>query len=231
MKFLQGKMLFALAAFFITIAFSACTKESASNVNQDRIYAEYELFYDKNTDKTTAIARFKFGGATGTLLELDSTATVTFNGDILPFNALLAAHLKEYAGFIGTGKFVYTNIDNDVFQNSVPAFEPIAFPTIGTMSKTAAYTLNWVGTPLAPDQEVGLAINGINEGDLQLFLQTADGATSLILAKNQLEKLGIGQATAAMDRSTISRSIDGTTVGGVITGKYRAKSETFQITN
>lgn len=231
MKFLPSKSLLFLALFGFFISFSSCTKENASDVNQDRIYTEYELFYDKNTDKTTAFARFKFGGATGTLLELDSTAFVTFNGDKLPYNALLAVHMKEYAGLVTSGKFVYTNINEDVFENSVPAFEAIEFPTIDAVKRTQSFDLKWTGTALSADQSVGLAINGNKEGDLQLFVQTAVGSSSIVLAKTQLEKLGLGEATGIMDRSTSQKVKQGTSVGGYITGKYRAQNAKLNITD
>lgn len=229
MKSLQKNSLLILAFFGFLFAFTSCTKENASDVNQDRIYTEYELFYDKNTDKTTAIARFKFGGATGTLLQLDSTAFVTFNGEKLPYNALLGEHRKEYAGLVNSGKFVYTNINEEVFENSVPVFETIEFPAIGDLKRSQAYELKWAGTALSSDQSVGLAINGNKEGDLQLFVQATVGSSSIVLGKNQLSKLGLGAATGVMDRSTTQKVKEGTSVGGYITGKYRAQNAVLNI--
>ena len=79
------KVLFSIMILAV-IALTSCTGESAGDVNQDRIYTEYEQFYNSNTGVTTVIARFRFGGALGTLLELDSTDNVKFNGDVLPYN-------------------------------------------------------------------------------------------------------------------------------------------------
>lgn len=221
----QAIVRFFSAALLTAAFFSvSCVKEDASDVNQDKIYTEYELFYDKNTDKTIALARFKFGGITGTLLELDSTSEVTFNGDKLAYNAFFGAHVKDYSGLVSGGKFVYKNLKDEVFENTVPAFESIEFPAIDTIRKNAAYTLSWTGTALKPDQEVGLAINGINQADAQLFATDLDGATSLILPLNKLQALGTGKATCVMDRWTILKTIDGTPEGGTIVGKYRAKN-------
>lgn len=227
--FSRSVHLFALA--FVALAgWTSCTKENASSVNQDRIYTEYELFYDKNTDKTTAIARFKFGGVTGTLLELDSTSYVEFEGDRLPYNAILGAHAKEYAGLKTTGKFSYHNLDEETFDNTVPTMAAIAFPAIQSIPRSAAFTLAWDGAPLSAGQEVGVFINGINQADAQLFYQNALGATNIVLGTNQLGKLGLGEANCVMDLSTKQDVAKGTTVGGTILSKYRAKNLKVQVT-
>ena len=96
-----------VALIFLAIFVQSCTKENASDVNQDKIYQYYEVFYNKNTDKTWVVARFNFGGPTGTILELDSGATVKFNNEVLPYNGLFAGHYKEFAGRVTTGSFVW----------------------------------------------------------------------------------------------------------------------------
>jgi len=84
------KRLFYLM-FGAGLLMTSCAKEDSSFVNQNKVYCDYELFYNQNEDKTHAVARFRFGGATGTLLELtDSTgASVSFNGETLPYLSLI----------------------------------------------------------------------------------------------------------------------------------------------
>ena len=123
------KLLFLLLGVGLLIG--SCAKEDSNDVNQDKIWSEYKLYYDQNDDKTHAIARFRFGGATGTLLELtDSTnASVTYNGTVMPYNAWWGAHHLEFAGNITTGNFVYTNTEGTTYSNSVPTgAESIAYP-------------------------------------------------------------------------------------------------------
>ena len=152
------KVLFSLSLLF-AVVFTACTGESAGDVNQDRIYTEYEQFYNSNTGTTTVIARFRFGGALGTILELDSTDNVKFNGDDLPYSIFWGAHVKEYVGNIAPGTFVYTNLDGNVFTNTVPAFESIDFPANFTeLSRSTAYDFQWTGTALGQNQEVGVFV-------------------------------------------------------------------------
>ena len=45
-----------ILSVIISVALFSCTGESAGDVNQDRIYTEYEQFYNSNTGTTTVIA-------------------------------------------------------------------------------------------------------------------------------------------------------------------------------
>ena len=48
-------ILLALAALIM----ASCAKEDSSDVNQNKIYVDYEVFYNQNEDKTHAVARFQ----------------------------------------------------------------------------------------------------------------------------------------------------------------------------
>lgn len=219
-------------ALLCLLLISACTKDKSSNVNQDRIYQDLEIFYDSNTDKTTVIARFKFGGATGTFLELDSGATVKFNGDLLPFNNILYGHSKEYAGRIGAGTFIYQNSDGKIFTNNLSQVDTIAFPiSLDTIYKSKAFDLKWAGSALQPDESVGLFIGSWTWGQDAVYLQDADGATNIVLGTGQLSTLPIGPSTFYMDRALNKKLTEKTSVGGLATSKFRAKNKVVQVLN
>jgi hypothetical protein len=225
---------YSIGSLFLLIAglllLQSCEKESASDVNQNKIYADYEQFYDRNTDKTTVVARFRFGGATGTLLELDSTDFVKFNGDILAYNTLYSGHVKEYAGLLPPGTFTYTNLNNNTYSNSVPSFDTISFPsTFDTLRKSQAYTLSWVGSPLAPNQNAGVFIGSWTWGQDALYYQDTDGATNIVMGTIQLNNLPLGPSVCWMDRATDKPLTQATSEGGRIRGKYRALTDTIQV--
>ena len=211
---------------------TSCEKEVSSDVNQDKIYTDYEVFYDKNTDKSWVVAKFRFGGPTGTILELDSTAFVKFNNDTLAYNGLFTGHFKEYAGRITTGTFTYTNVSGQVFQNSIPVCDTIAFPTtLNALSKSSAQTIAWVGSPLAANHAVGIFIGNWTWGQSALAYQDADGATNLVLGINQMAALALGSSTVFMDRQTEVSVSQGTSEGGKIRSKYRALNVLLQVVN
>lgn len=226
------KLLYVCSFAFASLLVAACAKENASDVNQNKIYTDYEVFYNKNTDKTWVVARFRFGGATGTVLELDSGAYVTFNNDTLPYNALFMGHYKEYAGHISSGTFTYHNLSGQNFVNTLPVCDTLAFqPGFDTLQKSQAQTIGWAGPALAPNQGVGIFVGGWTWGDDALAYQDGDGATSLVLGINQMNSLPVGPATVYMDRQTELNVGQGTSEGGKIRAKFRAKNRVVQVVN
>lgn len=215
----------------LSVLISSCAKEDSVDVNQDKIYTDYEVFYNKNTDKTWVIAKFRFGGATGTILELTDGAKVTFDGTPLPYISWTGGHFKEYAGRLTTGTFVYTDVDGSVFTNSIPSVDTLAFdPAFDTIDKAVANTLTWQGSALATDEHVGVFV-GSNWvwGEDALFLQTANGATDLVMGVTQLADLAVGPATAYMDRVNAVNVAEGTSEGGRIRAKYRATNQAIEV--
>jgi len=218
--------LFFLSGMFLT----SCAVEDSADVNQDKIYTDYEVFYNSNTDKTTVLARFRFGGATGTLLQLNDPAKVTFNGEELAWNAILSGHSKEYSGQVNGGSFVYTNIDGGSFENSAPTYDPIQFPsTLNTLSKSESFDLKWDGDALKANQRVGIFAGSWAWGQDAVFLQINQGADNIVLGKDQIDDLPLGQTTMYMDRTTELQVVDGTSEGGFIRGKFRATNRNVQI--
>ncbi|MFC2111212.1 hypothetical protein ACFLQ5_02035 [Bacteroidota bacterium] len=213
------------------ILFCSCAKEESENVKQDSIYTIYELFYNLNTDKTTAQATFRFGGATGTLLDLNAPAISTFNGDELLYNSVSGVHKKEYAGIIKSGTFIYTDLDNNTFTNTTPTMDSISFPLIDTISSGSAFTFQWVGNPVGTKETITLTIDGIQQGNFEVFSKILVGATEIILPVNKLQNLGIGNASCTLTRAFNKYTVDqGTSKGGRMAVRY-ATTKTIYISN
>lgn len=213
--------LFLPVIYLVIMLFSSCAREESADVNQDKIHSAYELFYNANEDKTYARATFKFSNALGTNLQLTSPSEVRFNGDVLTFKTGLAYYEKEYQGLISTGTFKWTDTDGNEFENAI-TFKNINFPAIlDTIPRNAAYEMFWQGDSLTANEKVILTINGVLEGDAQIFTQDNINAKSIILALNQLQALGQGQGTLWMDRYYQPALTEKTSAGGTMTGHYR----------
>jgi hypothetical protein len=216
--------LFILSIFSILIT-TSCQRESSADVKQDRIFTHYEMFYDANEDVTYARAWFNFGSITGTQLELASPSQVTFEGDVLPFNKLLAFYEKKYAGFKPSGTFIWEDTDAKKFHNTV-TINTIAFGTMpDSIGRTSALTIPWTGNPLGNDEIVGTWINGENEGDAQAALTIDKGATALIVPLNKIEKVGAGPGKIYLERRFSPTLLEVTGAGGYGAGVYRAKTK------
>lgn len=219
-----------LLAFGLFVSLYSCNVEDSGDVNQDKIYTHYELFYNSNDDKTVAVARFRFGSATGTLLQLNENASVTFNGEALEYNGWYLGHTKEMAGWVDSGTFVYSDLDNLVFTNTVLPYDSVGFPAgFDTIVRTQANTLVWDGFPLAANEHVGLFVGSWAWGDDALYVQSADNATDIIMGTNQLSNVPVGSSTLFMDRWTEVPVAEGTSEGGVVVGKYRAENRVVTV--
>lgn len=133
MKTKSSSNLFPIFSFGIILLFTwilqSCTKENSSDVNQDKIYAEYELAYDENLDKTYASCVFKFSNAFGTNLQLSAPSEIKFGNDVLTFDPLLSYYRKEYAGLVTSGTFTFTDTAGVSYQNTVTLPSSISNPT------------------------------------------------------------------------------------------------------
>lgn len=215
-----------VSMLFIALSFTACEDaELSSSVDQNRIYTNYELFYNSNEDVTYARASFRFGNSLGTLLELDGTSEVSFNGDVLskeeePITNFLF-YEKAYSGFVDNGTFTWVDNDGNNYENTIQ-INTIDYPdSIGLIARDSSYEMFWQGDSLAADESVTILINGDSEGDAKTFTQDADNSTSIILQEWKLEGLPVGEADFWMDRTYQPDLNDATEAGGRIKGRYR----------
>ncbi|MFN0037342.1 MAG: hypothetical protein ACKVUS_19970 [Saprospiraceae bacterium] len=216
--------LFILSLFSILLA-SSCQRESSADVNQDRIFTHYELFYNADEDITYARAWFRFGSITGTQLELASPSEVAFEGDKLSFNKVLAFYEKKYAGLKPSGTFRWEDTEAKVFENTVD-IQAIDFGAMpDSIARTAALTIPWTGDALGADEAVGTWINGENEGDAQAAITIETGATALIVPLDKISKVGAGPGKIYLERRFSPALLEVTGAGGYGAGVYRAKAK------
>jgi hypothetical protein len=133
-------------------------------------------------------------------------------------------HRKEFAGLVSTGTFVYTDLDENVFTNSVPALVPIDFPAIDTISSGGSFTFQWQGDAVGEDETVTLSVDGTQQENFEVFTTILEGETQLVLGADKLGNLGAGAASAVLTRSYYRNSVDeGTSEGGRIASSYVAE--------
>lgn len=219
-----------LVIYILSLVLLSCKKENSEDVNQDKIYAEYELFYDKNQDKTFASAIFKFSNNLGTQLELTSPSEIKFNSDVIPYDPTFAYYRKEYAGLVTSGTFSFKDKNGTVYTNAVSLAKIITNPTIDTIRRTSAYAYNWIGDSIIANETVGLVIgNNINTLNFQVFIQNSLNSKNLILPLNQLNQLPVGMSYTQLDRQIETNASGVTSAGGKIRGKYRALNKNLYI--
>ena len=225
---IQRSFLAILSFVLISFIFISCEKEESKNVNQSRIYAEYELFYDINVDKTYASAVFKFSSVTGTQLQLSAPSTVKFNNEVIPYDPIFNYYRKEYAGKINAGTFVFTDAEGKNYTNQVSLAPAIANPTnLESITRNGSFTYTWVGDAVKANETVGLTIGTVS--NFQVFVQNTVASQNLVLPLTQLNQLPVGTVNCQLDRQVETNVTQGTDVGGKVRGKFRALNKSIEI--
>ena len=113
-------------------------------------------------------------------------------------------------------------MDENVFTNDIGTIDPIGFPTeVDTISMSSAFDFAWTGNPVGPNETITLTINGTTGGNAEIFTTILEGGTSLTLAANKLDNLGIGEATCYLKRTyNFSTVNEGTSEGGRVAVWY-----------
>ncbi len=220
---------FIIIVFMFSL-FESCKKADSKDVNQDKIYAEYELFYDKNAGKTYASAIFKFDNALGTQLALTAPSEIKFNGDLIPYDPVFAYYRKEYSGQVNSGTFYFKDTNGKLFSNTVTLAKQLTNPVADTIKRTSAYSYAWIGDSLAANELIGLTlINHVNPANFQPFFQYTVGSKDLVLSLKQLNQLPIGMCDSQLDRQIETAAPSATSAGAKIRGKYRALNTSVYI--
>src|SRR5689334_3375797 len=219
-----------VVAGLAALSLAACQMaEQSVNVNQSRIWTDYELHYDANTDLTTAKATFRFGSSLGTPLELTAPSEVRFNGELLArqvqFGTGLVSYERTFSGQVTSGTFRFVDTEDEAYSNTV-TLRPVAFPaSVGPIDNDGSYAFEWVGSSLAAGEQVDVTLWRLDSGgaSLAVFPQTQDGAHGVVMDALQLRNVAPGEVSLKMERrwsGTPARTPD---AGGKLTMKWTAR--------
>jgi len=221
----MSKLIRVVFAVVVMALMASCQTEESADVNQDRIWTWYELVYNAETDKSFARAQFKFGNALGTLLELSEPSQVTFDGGALSFKKVPAWYEADFAGNKQSGTFTWHDTEGTSYTNSI-SIPDIDFPAgFTSMDKGSAYTLEWEGDALGPNEYVGVFFNGNFEQDASISWVDDNGANAIIIPKNKIDQLADGKVDVWLERGVKPGLTEKTSAGGEIWGKYRTYTE------
>lgn len=207
----------------------SCETESASDVNQERIYTTYQLGYDSQTGQTEANATFYFGGLTGTVLELEPPSEVTINDlSMEKKTGLILFYDRDFPELVEEGTFRFTDANGKLYTNMIPLPESIDFEIpSSTISKSSDYVLSWTGEPIQQFESVSATIS--NNMSSTTFSETGVGATSITLQAEQLGTLENGQYTIVLRKSYGPPLLESPEAGGFIMSYYYSPERTLEV--
>lgn len=218
------------SALIGVLFFASCEREESVNIDQDRIYSNYEYQYDANANKTKVTATFRLDNGGGKKLMLSYPSKVDFNGENLSWSAAMGSYQLSNYGSMTTGSFKYTDLKKNVYINEVGDISSTEIPFgVNSISQNGNFFLPWNGDAIRSGETIKVTISGT--GGNAVWTETAVGATHIILDANRLQGIAPGAATIQIERETSKSLSQSNYSGGRISTSYLSKKVNIQITN
>jgi hypothetical protein len=153
------KPAFAGLIFLITGLFACDSNEigESRDVNQDKIYMDYNISYTEGEELVYLKFQYRFAGAAGTTLVLNTPSQVKLDGEVLKADSSKSRGAfyetsKMYNRFLGKHRIQFTDINGKQYEDSFE-FSPF----------------NLINLPVTADRNkdliISYQINGLNADD------------------------------------------------------------------
>lgn len=226
------KRRFTFAIAIISVLFlTACKKEASVNIDQNRIYSDYELVYDQESNQTTTSAIFRVDHNSGKKIELTYPSRVGFNGEALAYRKMVGQYDNVRSGNNLNGAFNYFDNEQKEYSNPGSMINPIDIPFgMNSISRSGNFFLPWNGAALQSGETVQVIISGGSQSGSKTFNATAIGSSYIVLDQYQLNNLVAGTATIQISRQKTTSLQNSNLSGGRITSTYKGRKVNINIT-
>ena len=212
--------------------FTSCKREESINIDQNRIYSNYDYTYDANANKSLMTATFRLDNSGGKKIQLSYPARVDFEGEGLAWRQALGYYQLSNSNQTLSGSFNYHDLDDQTFSNSVSGLESIEIPFgITSISQNGNFFLPWTGTEVRSGETVRVTIKGGEQPSSKSWTITSAGSTHIILDENRLRGLTPGTAQIFIEREVSKGLTHSNLSGGRITSKYLSRKININITD
>lgn len=210
---------------------SACKRKDSVNIDQQRIYANYEYTYDANSYQSIAEVTFRLDNSSGTKIELSDPASVRFNGEALSWkNSSGSYRLSNSINVIG-GVYSYTDLGQQTYENATAPLTYIELPYgLNSISRNGSFYLPWNGDPIKAGETVTVTISGGQQTSTQSWTINTLGASYIVLDHYKLNNLVAGNAQIQIERQVVSGIHQSTLAGGKMTSTYLSQKWNIVVT-
>jgi hypothetical protein len=217
-------------ALVSVLFFTACKKESSINVDQNRIYSNYDVEYDQNSNRTSVNATFRVDHNSGQKIELTYPSRVEFDGERLSYRKMAGNYDLTRSGNALNRTVVYYDIDGNAFTNSGTLVTAIDIPVgLNSISKGGNFFLPWNGDALASGETITVTISGGSQSGSKTFTANTVGQNYIILDEYKLNNLIAGTAQIQIKRERSESLIQSNLSGGRISSTYKGRKVTINI--
>jgi hypothetical protein len=235
----QMKTLISLAAAALLLYGCASTDSSNSdNVKQTEVWQNYWVEYNEAGDELTSGCTFRFGGSTGTTLELTRPANVVFQGKELTsstgvlIEGVIGGTHYSYSGkgFKPEYTFKYTNNDGKTFTNSIGVTKCVVddVPELLDAGKTNTFAFKL--PPVAPGEHLRVEVTNSQNNWVYIDEPLIDG-TSVTIKGSELAELGNGTVNVRFQKTKSNALTEAEHLGGNIGITYNTKQYQAKLVN
>jgi hypothetical protein len=197
---------------------SACRKNS-SEIEQNRIYQEYDVVFNSQTGNTEVSATFREDNASGKILRLTGGAKVYFNEQQISGKSNF---YKTYSGFISPVKIEFVDSDGKKYTNYSFGINSVdVSPLQNFISGTNNY-FSWGGSAIGENESVTFYAKN-SEGTSNDQRVSQQGASAINLNSTFFDNFQLQFFTYWLKRKRISYLGDFAIVGGRFSVYYRSQ--------
>lgn len=221
------KPVLAVLLFAITILYACNSNEigESRDVNQDKIYMDYDISYAEGYDEVNIRLQYRFAGPAGTTLVLNNPSQVKLDGEIIRADSskLGGAYYeltKNYSSFLGKHSIEFTDINNKHFENSFE-FMPVTIAQLPPASRKKDFVVNYNTAALSTGDYIGLS--SVDTDSSFYYRRDGAGPASVAIPAAELSRQKNKQVSI---ESTIYRELPlnhTTPEGGKLKLTYRLK--------
>lgn len=203
---------------------SACRKDS-SEIEQNRIYQEYDVVFNNQTGNTEVSATFREDDASGKILKLTGGAKVYFNEQQISGKSNF---YETYAGFISPVKIEFVDSDGKKYTNYSFGINYVdVSPLENFISGTNNY-FSWGGSAVGENESVTFYARN-SEGTSNDQKVSQQGASAINLNSTFFDNFQNQFFTYWLKRKRISYLGDFAIVGGRFSVYYRSQDRVEEL--
>ena len=203
---------------------SSCRKDS-SEIEQNRIYQEYDVVFNNQTGNTEVSATFREDDASGKILRLTGGAKVYFNEQQISGKSNF---YETYAGFVSPVKIEFVDSDGKKYTNYSFGINYVdVSPLQNFISGTNNY-FSWGGSAVGENESVTFYARN-SEGTSNDQRVSQQGASAINLNSTFFDDFQNQFFTYWLKRKRISYLGDFAIVGGSFSVYYRSQDRVEEL--
>jgi len=203
---------------------SSCRKDS-SEIEQNRIYQEYDVVYNNQTGNTEVSATFREDDASGKILKLTGGAKVFFNEQQISGKSNF---YETYAGFISPVKIEFVDSDGKKYTNYSFGINYVDVSPLENFISGINNYFSWGGSAVGENESVTFYARN-SEGTSNDQRVSQQGASAINLNSTFFDNFQNQFFTYWLKRKRISYLGDFAIVGGSFSVYYRSQDRVEEL--